>query len=69
MAKEVKKKKKTKSKKDTKIAQLKDLGPGIKVNDAMEKELKRLGISYKDLLKIKVKGSPGSSNKIGPVSL
>tara|TARA_R100000664_G_C2753336_1_gene140721 strand:+ start:2319 stop:2513 length:195 start_codon:yes stop_codon:yes gene_type:complete len=37
-----------------------DVKDGILTNDAMEKTLKRLGITHKDLLKIKPSGSgPG----------
>ena len=47
-------KKKTKKKRDPSLRA--DVKDGILTNDAMEKTLKRLGISHKDLLKIKSSG-------------
>ena len=58
MAKEVKKKKKSKpkSKKDIKIAQLRDLGDGVLGDDKTLKLLKKLGMTTKQLKDIKSSG-------------
>ena len=44
---------KKKKKKDTKLAKLREVAPGIAGNDSTLKLLKRLGITAADLLKIK----------------
>tara|TARA_R100000781_G_scaffold90192_1_gene55699 strand:- start:162 stop:359 length:198 start_codon:yes stop_codon:yes gene_type:complete len=63
------KKVQTKKKKWTKASLIASAEKGIITNAFMEKELKRLGISHTDLLKIKPRGIEGGSNKIGPVRL
>tara|TARA_R100001594_G_scaffold131052_1_gene170453 strand:- start:17 stop:232 length:216 start_codon:yes stop_codon:yes gene_type:complete len=58
MAKEVKKKKKSKpkSKKDIKIAQLRDLGDGVLGDDKTLQLLKKLGMTTKQLKDTKSSG-------------
>tara|TARA_R100000781_G_C4076626_1_gene126306 strand:+ start:1616 stop:1813 length:198 start_codon:yes stop_codon:yes gene_type:complete len=63
------KKVQTKNKKWTKTSLIASAKKGIITNSFMEQELKRLGLSHADILKIKPKPIQGGSNQFGPVKL